>query len=122
MIAGIGIAFYRGADYAAVCTAFLPVLIILIGIFGAQVKKGAIAKIGVMKKLSGAVEESLTAIRLIASFANEKKEEEKFEALSKIVLEKAHNSQFWSAVMVGAFKMFIFGYFCYSFYIATFFI
>jgi hypothetical protein len=32
----------------------------------------------VVKKLCGVVEESLTAVRLIASFANEDKEVEKF--------------------------------------------
>lgn len=37
-----------------------------------------IKKIVSTKKLGGAVEESLTAIKLIASFANELKEEEKF--------------------------------------------
>jgi hypothetical protein len=34
LLSGIGIAFYRGADFAGVCTAFVPVLIILIGVFG----------------------------------------------------------------------------------------
>jgi ABC-type multidrug transport system fused ATPase/permease subunit len=122
MISGIAIAFYRGADYAGACTAFVPVLVILMGVFGVQVKKATIAKIGVVKKMSGAVEESLSAIRLIASFANEEKEEKKFMNLSSKVLEIAQKSQFWSAMMIGAFKMFIFGYFCYAFYIATFFI
>jgi len=81
-----------------------------------------IAKAGFVKQLAGAVEESLTAVRLIASFANENKEEEKFRNLSNKVLQISQKSALWSAVMVGAFKMFIFGYFCYAFYIATFFI
>jgi hypothetical protein len=34
LISGIGIAFYKGADYAAVCLAFLPFLIILMAVFG----------------------------------------------------------------------------------------
>jgi hypothetical protein len=59
------------------------------GVFGVQVKKSVIAKMGVVKKLCGTVEESLTAVRLIASFANEKKEEEKFVKLSSQVLEIA---------------------------------
>jgi ABC-type multidrug transport system fused ATPase/permease subunit len=75
LVSGIGIAFYKGADYAAVCLAFLPFLIILMAVFGSNVKKSAIAKAMFVKKLCGAVEESLTAVRLIASFANEKKEE-----------------------------------------------
>lgn len=40
-------------------------------------------KMGVVMKLCGVVEESLTAIKLIASFANEKKEEQKFHELAK---------------------------------------
>ncbi len=44
----------------------------------------------VMKKLGGAIEESLTAVRLIASFANEKKETEKFRRLSENVKVVAH--------------------------------
>ena len=62
------------------------------GVFGVQVKKSSMAKMGIVKKLAGAVEESLTAVRLIASFANEKKEEEKFRALSGKVLEIAQKS------------------------------
>jgi ABC-type multidrug transport system fused ATPase/permease subunit len=69
MISGIGIAFYRGADYAGLCTAFLPILILLMGVFGVQVEKSVIAKASYVKKLAGSVEESLTAVRLIASFA-----------------------------------------------------
>jgi hypothetical protein len=37
----------------------------------------------VVKKLCGVVEESLTAVRLIASFANEQKEVDKFVKLSE---------------------------------------
>lgn len=34
MIGGLGIAFYRGADFAGICTAFIPVLLIIMAIFG----------------------------------------------------------------------------------------
>ncbi len=78
LLSGFGIAFYKGADFAGVCAAFLPLLMLLMGIFGANVKKSMMAKFGVVKKMAGIVEESLTAVRLIASFANEKKEQEKF--------------------------------------------
>ena len=74
MIGGIGIAFYRGADFAAVCFAFVPIIFIVMTIFVIQIKKSTTAKLAVVKKLGGVIEESLTAIRLIASFANEEKE------------------------------------------------
>ena len=73
----------------------------------------------IMKKLGGVVEESLTAIRLIASFANEDKEVKKFVNLATEVKTVAHSQEFWSAFIVGAFKMFIFLYYVYSFYIAS---
>jgi ABC-type multidrug transport system fused ATPase/permease subunit len=89
LISGVGIAFYRGADFAAVCLAFVPVIFIILCVFMAQIKKAAIAKMGVIKKLGGVVEESLTAIRLIASFANEEREERRFNELSEQVCQVA---------------------------------
>lgn len=41
----------------------------------------------VVAKLGGVVEETLNAIKLIASFANEKKAEEKFIKISNQILE-----------------------------------
>ena len=49
-------------------------------------KNATIAKMGTVKKMAGVVEESLFAIRLIASFANEEKEVEKFEKLASNVV------------------------------------
>ncbi len=91
LLCGVGIAFYRGADFAGVCCAFIPIIFILMAVFGARVKTVTAEKMAVMKKLGGVIEESLTAIRLIASFANEKKETEKFRKLSENVKTVAHN-------------------------------
>ena len=69
LLAGVGIAFYYGADFAGVCAAFLPIILILTGIFGSQVRKMTKQKMKVVKKLGGVIEEILTAVRLIASYA-----------------------------------------------------
>lgn len=119
LISGVGIAFYRGADFAATCTAFVPVILMVMVVFGAQIKKSTIAKIIVVKQLCGVVEESLTAIRLIASFANEDREQKKFEAIAKRNLDLATSSYIKTAIIFGFFRMMIFGYYCYSFYIAS---
>ncbi len=42
---------------------------VIITIFGAQVKKSAIARFMVSKRLGGVVEEALSSIKLITSFA-----------------------------------------------------
>ena len=87
MLSGIIVAFIKGADFAAVCFAFVPILFIIMGFFGAHVKNSTIAKIMVVQQMAGVVEESLFAIRLIASFANEEKEIKKFENLANEALE-----------------------------------
>lgn len=91
LVFGIAIAFYRGADFAGVCCAFIPIMLFIMAVFGGQVKRATVSKMEVIKKLGGVIEESLTAIRLIASFANEKKEEEKFQKLSDEVKKISHN-------------------------------
>lgn len=82
MLSGFIVAFAKGADFAGVCFAFVPILLFIMGFFGVHVKNSTIAKMGVVKKMAGVVEESLFAIKLIASFANEDKEIKKFEKLS----------------------------------------
>lgn len=69
MVSGIAIAFYSGADYAAICFGYIPIIFIIMMMFAGNVKTAAISKIMVIKKMGGLIEESLSAIRLIASFA-----------------------------------------------------
>lgn len=119
VIGGLGISFYKGADFAGVCCAFLPVIVISLGIFGGQVKKATMAKMEITKQLGGVVEESLSAIRLVASFANEDKETVKFNKLAIETMKVSHKQETWTSFLVGFFKALIFGYYVYSFYIAS---
>lgn len=59
LIFGVAIAIYRGADFAGVCACFVPIMLILMAVFGVHVKKVTIAKIMIVKKLGGVVEESI---------------------------------------------------------------
>jgi ABC-type multidrug transport system fused ATPase/permease subunit len=88
-------------------------------VFGAKVKTVTAEKMEVMKKLGGVIEESFAAIRLIASFANEKKETEKFRRLSENVKNVAQKQELWMSMILGVFKFAIFAYYVYSFYIAS---
>lgn len=69
--------------------------------------------------MGGVVEESLGAIRLITSFANEDKELVKFDKLADEVRHIAHRSEYWLAAFVGLFRLLIFGFYTYAFWIAT---
>jgi len=97
----------------------VPIILIILGIFGKQVKNSAIEKIACTRKMGGVVEESLSAIRLITSFANEDKELNKFEKLADEVRSISHRSEYWLAAMVGMFRFVIFGFYAYAFWIAT---
>ena len=48
-IAGIGYALYYGATFAGACIAYLPVLLIIIAVFGMRVKKMTSEKLQVIK-------------------------------------------------------------------------
>lgn len=92
---------------------------IILGVFGAKVKKTAMQKMECTKKMGGIVEESLSAIRLITSFAKEKRELEKFEKLTSEVREISHSAEYWLATFIGVFRFIIFGFYVYTFWIAT---
>ena len=64
---------------------------IMTGIFGAQVRKMTKKKMAAVKKLGGVIEEILTAVRLIASYANEDIEAEKFKKLAAVVRDVTHD-------------------------------
>ena len=69
--------------------------------------------------MGGVVEESLSAIRLITSFAKEEKEIAKFEKQAHDVKEISHTSEVWLSGMIGMFRFVVFGFYVYSFWIAT---
>ena len=64
-------------------------------------------------------EESLTAIKLVASFAQEDKEVEKFEKIALETKEIAKKSDKLSAYMFGFFKSFILGFYVYALWIGS---
>ena len=85
IIASAVTAFVKGADFAGICVAFLPIILVIMGVFGTLVKRSTTAKMAVTKRLGGVIEESLGAIRLVSSFANEDKEIDKFQKLAREV-------------------------------------
>ena len=68
-LTGIGIAFFEGAVYSAICFSYFPMMMIIVIMFGAKVKVSTGKKIAVSRRLGGIVEESLSAVKLIVSFA-----------------------------------------------------
>ena len=68
-LSGLGIAFYEAPIYAFICLAYFPFIFFVIAMIMKSVKIASIKKVETVKKLGGLTEESLTAIKLVASFA-----------------------------------------------------
>ena len=68
---GLGISFYYGPIFTLVALSYLPVMMIIIIIFGKIVGKKMVQKLIQNKKLGGLTEETLSALKLVISFAQE---------------------------------------------------
>lgn len=68
-LGGIGISFYRSPVFALICIAYMPLIVITMTIFGQLSKAESFKKLEANKELGGFSEESLSALKLIVSFA-----------------------------------------------------
>jgi ABC-type bacteriocin/lantibiotic exporter with double-glycine peptidase domain len=68
-LGGIGISFYRSPVFALICIAYIPLIVITMSIFGQLSKAESFKKLEANKELGGFSEESLSALKLIVSFA-----------------------------------------------------
>ena len=66
---GLAIGLWKGPIYTCICLAYLPFFIIIIGIFSSKVKKVQAEKLSSLEKLGGHTEETLSALKLVISFA-----------------------------------------------------
>ena len=119
-IAGIVYAITFAPLFAAICLAYLPILLAIIGIFGSMVRKFTIQKLDVIKQLGGLAEETLTAIKVVAGFGREDRELRKFASFSRKTHRVAKQYTFMYSFMVGIMKFAIFAFYCYSFYVGSF--
>ncbi|CDW81562.1 abc transporter family protein [Stylonychia lemnae] len=118
-LSAITIAFAWGADLAAIYFALFPVIMGIIMMFGAQVKKASINKGRVIQTLSGLVEENLQAIKVILSFAQEEREIEKFNKLAGKVKNVSNQSEFWGAGFMGLLRFSLYCFYSFNYWIGT---
>jgi len=121
-LSGIAYALYFAPLYAGICILYLPFLLSILGIFGRMVQKTALQKVTVVKNLGGIAEETLTAIKVVASFGREERELDKFVKWSLRTLKVAKTSSKTFSFMVGLMKFCIFFFYTYALVIGTVFI
>ena len=68
-LTGIVIAFVRGPKLAAALSLSVPIFAIALGMLIGRVKTSAVVKMGAVKELGAITEESLSAIKVVVSFA-----------------------------------------------------
>ena len=122
LIGGVAIGFSKGPVFALVCLAYMPILLIIVMVFGKISKTAAIKKLGANKDLGGTTEEALSALKLIVSFAQEDMTINKFKKQAAVTREVSSDANAKASVVFGTVRFMIFGFFLYSYYIATVFV
>jgi len=68
---GLAIAFWKGPIFTLVCMAFIPMMMMVFAVFGGLVKKAQVRKFAQIEALGSHTEETLSAMKLVVSFAQE---------------------------------------------------
>jgi hypothetical protein len=76
-------------------------------------------KLEATKNLGAHTEETLAALKLVVSFNREDLAVKEFEKIAFETREESKKSSYAMASMMGCFMCFMFGFFCYSYYIGS---
>lgn len=120
LVAGMCYALYFAPVYAGICMLYLPFLLTILGVFGRMVQRTALEKVTVVKNMGGIAEETLTAIKVVASFGREDRELAKFVKWSLRTLRIAKRSSATFSFMVGLMKFCIFFFYTFALVIGSF--
>lgn len=119
IIAGIVISFCVGPLFALVALAYFPGMAMILGFFSKYVKKAFHRKTSSLKKLGGIVEETLSAVKLIVSFAQEEREVAKFYKQATETKDIAHQTDILISFLIGMVRFLLLGFYSYAFWIGT---
>jgi len=81
-IGGLSIAFYQGPIFTLICLCYMPLMIAVIAFFGGLVGKKMKDKLAQTKKLGAHTEETLSALKLVVSFAQEDHAVKKYDEIA----------------------------------------
>lgn len=114
-ISGLCIAFYQGPIFTLVSICYMPLMVGVISIFGGLVGKKMREKLIQTKKLGAHTEETLSALKLVVSFAQEDLAVSKYDEIASQSKELATKASVTSSIVHGLFLFFMFGFFLYSY-------
>lgn len=100
----------------------MPIIMVFVVVFGAISKVAQFKKLGANQALGGFTEETLSSLKLIVSFAQEKKAVEIYDQKAAITRDISKDANTKGALVFGIIRTLIFGFFVFTFYIATVFV
>lgn len=119
---GMILAIIYGPVIALICFCFIPIFFIMIMLLKTPATTTSIAKMEAITKLGGYTEECLHSLKLIVSFAQEEHKIQEYNKRAKetYVISNKNGNVFAAYYFVA--RIGIFGFFVYSYYIASIFI
>ncbi len=92
VVFGVTVGLVESPVFGVINLGFVPIILLTVTFFGGAIKTVSFKKLDVSRQLGGMIEENLTAIKLIVSFAQEKKACDKYAELAakaKVVTMKS---------------------------------
>lgn len=121
-VGGLVLAFIYGPVVALICFCFIPAFFVLLMVLKKPATVSAIAKMQSVTKLGGYTEECLHALKLIVSFAQEEAKIREYDKRAEETLKVSNKAGHITSVFYFVVRVGIFGFFVYSYYIASIFI
>jgi ABC-type multidrug transport system fused ATPase/permease subunit len=118
----MAIAIYNGPVFTCVCIGYLPFILLGVIVFGGYSKKAQFSKLEANTALGGFAEETLSALKLIVSFAQEKRAVDIYDQKASITRDIASDANRKAALVFGVIRTLIFGFFVFTFFVATIFV
>lgn len=117
--AGFGLAFTVAPVLALITLGYAPILAGVIGGLGAVSRKFQSAKLTQMELLSAHTEETLGAIKLVASFAREDLAVKRYDDICEVTRKLSLAAAKMQGGLTGLFLMGMFGFFLYIYFCAS---
>ena len=114
-VSGLTIAFYYGPIFTLVTLCYMPLVFATIAVFGRVVMKKMASKLAQTKELGAHTEETLSALKLVVSFAQEDLAISKYDKIAEETRNQAKSASIFQSIVHGWFMFFMFGQFLYTY-------
>jgi len=116
---GLAIALWKGPIFTLICMGFMPLMMMTFAVFGGLVKKAQVKKLSQLEELGAHTEETLSAMKLVVSFAQEGVTIEKYDQIAEKTRKIGDSAAKLQGGFIGVFLFMMFVYYLYTYAIAS---